>query len=157
MDGKFKVFVVVAFLVVFLGMVGGGYVVLKSVSNNASTVQAGGSVKNPQNIVIFPIAGDITTNLISEVDDQSKHVIKITVGFGIDKKGRDFKALSKEFVEKEMLIRNEIIQSLRDQSYESMAKPDAQAKLSEIIVSRLSTLLVTQSIEDMYFGDFFVQ
>lgn len=158
MDNKFKIFVVSAFIVLFAGMVAGGFFIFKNISNKepASQVQTT-AAKHPKDIVVFPISGDITTNLTSENDGDRKHVIKITVGFGVDKKSKDFKDVATEFAEKELIIRNEIIQSLRNQSYESMAKSDAQEKLSEIIVSRLSTLLFTDSIEEMYFGDFFVQ
>lgn len=157
MDNKFKVFVISAFVVLFAGMVAGGFFIFKNVSNKEPTSQMEQTVKHPKNIQVFPISGDITTNLISEKDDQSKHVIKVTVGFGVDKKSKDFKVVSKEILEKELIIRDEIIQCLRNQSYESMVKSDAQELLSEAIVSRLSTLLFTQSIEEMYFGDFFVQ
>lgn len=157
MDNKFKIFVVSAFIILFAGMVAGGYFIFKNVSNKEPTVGVEGTVKHPKDIQVFPISGDITTNLISETDENSKHIIKVTVGFGIDKKSKDFKAVSTEFLEKELIIRNEIIQCLRNQSYESMAKSDAQERLSEEIVSRVSALLFTESIKEMYFGDFFVQ
>lgn len=157
MDSKFKIFVISAFVVLFAGMVAGGFYIVKNVINREPIMQTGATVKHPKDLVVLPITEDITTNLASEENDQSKHIIKVTVGFGLDKKSNDYKAVSKEFVEKEILIRNEIIQSIRDQSYESMAKADAQERLAEIVVSRLSTLLATQSIVDMYFGDFFVQ
>lgn len=157
MDSKFKVFVITAFVVLFAGMMAGGFFIVKTITNKEPVGQTGEIAHHPKDIVVFPITGDITTNLISEEDAQRKHVIKVTVGFGIDKRGRDFKDLSKDFIEKEMIIRNEIIQSIRDQSYESLSGKDAQDKLSEIIVSRLSTVLATQSIADMYFGEFFVQ
>ena len=157
MDSKFKVFVISAFVVLFAGMVAGGFFIFKSVSNKEPAANTEEAQSKPKDVAIFEIAGDITTNLISEKNEQSKHVIKVTVGFAVDKKSKDFKTVSNDFIEKEILIRNEVIQALRDQSYESMAKSDAQAKLSEIIVSRVSKLLFTQSIEEMYFGDFFVQ
>lgn len=157
MDNKFKIFVISAFVILFAGMVAGGFFIFKNVSNKEPVTQVEGTTKHPKDIHVFPISGDITTNLISENNDQSKHVIKVTVGFGVDKKAKDFKAVSTEFMEKELLIRDEIIQCLRNQSFESMAKSDAQEVLSEKIVGRLSTLLFTQSIEEMYFGDFFVQ
>ncbi len=157
MDGKFKVFVITAFVILFAGMVAGGFFIFKNVSNKEPVAQVEQADKHPKDVAVFPITGDITTNLTSESGDQSKHVIKITVGFGVDKKSKDFKDVATEFAEKELIIRNEIIQCLRNESYESMAKADAQERLSETIVTRLSTLLFTQSIEEMYFGDFFVQ
>ncbi len=157
MDSKFKVFVITAFVILFAGMMAGGFFIVKTVTDKEPVGQVGEIMHHPKDIVVFPIASDITTNLISDEDAQRKHVIKVTVGFGIDKKGKDFKDLSKDFVEKEMIIRNEIIQSIRDQSYESLSAKDGQEKLAEIIVSRLSTVLATQSIVDMYFGEFFVQ
>ncbi|NLI89172.1 MAG: hypothetical protein GX366_02005 [Epulopiscium sp.] len=159
MDKKFKVFVILAFVLLFAGMVVGGFFIVTSLSTKdmpPSSEQVEGNI-NPKNVEIFQLEGDITTNLVSEEDKDSKHVIKITVGFAVNKKSKDFKEVAKQFSEKEILIRNEVIEILRNQSYESMAKADAQETLSEIIVSRLSTLLFTQSIEDMYFGDFFVQ
>lgn len=157
MDSKFKVFVISAFVVLFAGMVAGGFFIFKSVSSKDPATETKEVQSPPKDVAIFEIAGDITTNLISEKNEQNKHVIKVTVGFAVDKKSKDFKKVSEDFIQKEILIRNEVIQALRDQPYESMAKPDAQAKLAEIIVPRVSTLLFTESIEEMYFGDFFVQ
>lgn len=157
MDRKFKIFVVVAFVVIFAGMVAGGFYVVKNMTAKGASKETEEVQTKPKEVEIFQLAGDITTNLVSEENEKSKHVIKVTVGFAVDKKSKDFKEVSKHFAEKEILIRNEIIETLRNQSYESMVKADAQERLSELVVSRLSTLLFTESIEDMYFGDFFVQ
>lgn len=157
MDKKFKIFVVSTFVILFVGMVAGGFYIVKNISNKDAPKQNEEVNMKAKDVEIFHLAGDITTNLISKEDKSSKHVIKVTVGFAVDKKSKDFKVVAKQFSEKEILIRHEIIETLRNQSYESMVQADAQEKLSEIIVSRLSTLLHTQSIDDMYFGDFFVQ
>lgn len=157
MDKKFKVFVIAGFLVLFVAMVAGGFFIIKSMSNKEAPTQVEGTQKHPKDLQIFQLSGDVTTNLISEKDESSKHVIKVTVGFSVDKKSKDLKGVTNDFVEKEILIRDEIIQVLRDQSYEDMASSEAQKILSDLILSRVSELLFTQSIEDVYFGDFFVQ
>ena len=157
MDNKFKVFVISAFVILFAAMVAGGFFIVKNMSSKEPASQVEETQKHPKDMQVFTLSNDITTNLVSETNESSKHVIKVTVGFAVDKKSKDFKVVATEFAEKEILIRNEVIQALRSQSYEEMAKSDAQSKLAEVILSRVSTLLFTQSIEEIYFGDFFVQ
>jgi len=157
MDNKFKGFVIIAIVVLFIGTAAGGFYMFRSLSGNIMPVLAGQSAYNPQDIQVFQLTEPITTNLTSEEGKNTNHLIKVTVGFGINKKSRDFKHIAKEFEEKEILVRDEIIQSLRDQSYENMTRSDAQSQLSETIQSRVSTLLLTQAIEEIYFGEFFVQ
>lgn len=154
MDNKFKSIVIVALVVLFAGMTAGGFYIVKRMSGD---VQTGQGVYSPQDIQIFQLSESITTNLVSEDNPNKNHIIKVTVGFGVNKRSKDYKAIAREFTEKEMLVRDEVIQSLRDQSYENMTKSNAQSQLSEVIVSRVSTLLVTQAIEGIYFGEFFVQ
>ncbi len=157
MDNKFKGFVIAAIVVLFIGMAAGGYYVVKKISASSEPAQTEVAESGPQDLQIFQLTEPITTNLMSEENPGKSHIIKVTVGFGVNKKSKDFKTISKEFSEKEMLVRDEIIQTLRDQSYENMTKSDAQKQLSETIVSRISTLFVTQAIEEIYFGEFFVQ
>lgn len=157
MDKKFKGFVIIALVVLFVGMAAGGFYIVKRMSGDIQPAQGGQGVYDSKNMQIFQLAEPITTNIVSETEPNATHIIKVTVGFGVNKTSRDFKEIAKEFEEKEMLVRDEVIQSLRDQSYEKMAKSDAQSQLSEVIISRISTLLMTQAIEGIYFGDFFVQ
>lgn len=157
MDNKFKGFVIVAIIVLFIGMAAGGFYLVPKILGGIDLTKEEQPVYNPKDIQIFQLTESITTNLTSEEDSNKNHIIKVTVGFGINKKSKDFKNISKQFQEKEMLVRDEIIQSLRDQSYENMTRSDAQSKLSETIQSRISTLLLTQAIEEIYFGEFFVQ
>lgn len=157
MDNKFKAFVIIAIVILFIGMAAGGFYLVPKIVGNVGLISEGQPAYNPKDIQIFQLTESITTNLTSEEDSNKNHIIKVTVGFGINKKSKDFKSITKEFQEKEMLIRDEIIQSLRDQSYENMTRSDAQSKLSETIQSRISTLLLTQAIEEIYFGEFFVQ
>ena len=157
MDNKFKSIVIIALVVLFAGMTAGGFYIVRKMSGDVQSAQGEQPVYNAKNMEIFQLSESITTNLISEENPNQNHIIKVTVGFGVNKKSKDFKEITKEFKEKEMLVRDEVIQSLRDQSYESMTKSDAQSQLSEVIISRISTLLVTQAIEGIYFGDFFVQ
>ena len=157
MDNKFKSVVVIALVVLFVGMTAGGFYIVKKMSGDVQSAQGGQAVYNPENMQIFQLSESITTNLVSEENPNINHIIKVTVGFGVNKKSKDFKMIAKEFQEKEMLVRDEVIQSLRDQSYENMTKSDAQSQLSEVIISRISTLLTTQAIEGIYFGEFFVQ
>ena len=157
MDTKFKGFVIVAIAILFIGMMAVGFFLVPNIIGNIRPNNQGELTYNPKDIQIFQLTESITTNLTSETSLNDNHIIKVTVGFGMNKKNKDFKNIAKEFYEKEMLIRDEIIQSLREQSYESMMKSDAQNKLSEIIQSRISTLLFTQAIEEIYFGEFFVQ
>lgn len=157
MDNKFKAFVIVALVVLFTGMMAGGAYIAMKISGATQSVENKEVVIKPEDVHVVELTNSITTNLVSEKDMQSNHIIKITVGFGINKKSKDFKTITSQFEEKQILIRDEIIQSLRDQVYENMTKSDAQSQLSEIIISRVSKLLATQSIEEVYFGEFFVQ
>jgi len=157
MDNKFKGFVIIAIVVLFIGMAVGGFYVFPKIMGNIDPIKDGQRVYNPKDIQVLQLTESITTNLTSEENSSKSHIIKVTVGFGVNKKSRDFKSITKEFQEKEMLIRDEIIQSLRDQSYENMTRSDAQSQLSETIQARISTLLLTQAIEEIYFGEFFVQ
>lgn len=156
MDNKFKAFVVIAIITLFATLMAGGYFIVMKISGTAQPVQVQAGNVKVEDIHVMQLTDSITTNLVSEKDEQSNHIIKVTVGFGVNKKSRDYKSIIKQFEEQQLLIRDAVLQSLRDQSYESMTSSDAQSQLAEIILSRVSTLLATQAIEEVYFGEFLV-
>ena len=70
---------------------------------------------------------------------------------------KEYEAFTTLYSENIALIRNEIIQVIREQTYSMMSKADAQTKLGSEIVNRLNKLLDTELIKEVYFKDFFVQ
>lgn len=156
MENKFKIFVIVGFVVLGLGIAGSTFYVLTQLNKTPKEVVAVQEEFKKTELAKVELAEAITSNVYGE--DSMQHIARISVSLGVDqsdKKG--YEAFSALYSENVALIRNEIIQVVREQTYSMMSKADAQVKLGSEIVNRLNKLLDTTLIKEVYFKDFFVQ
>lgn len=157
MENKFKVFVIVGFLVLGLGIAGSTFFILTQINKEPQQITSvqENTIKKTD-LAKVELEEAITSNVYGE--DNMQHIAKIHVSLGVDqsdKKG--YEAFSTLFSENIALVRNEIIQVVREQTYSMMANADAQIKLGSEIVNRLNKLLGTELIKEVYFKEFFVQ
>ena len=157
MENKFKLFVIIGFLVLGLAIAGSTFFVLTQLNKNPEQVIAveENTIKKTE-LAKVELEESITSNVYGE--DNMQHIARIHVSLGVDqsdKKG--YEAFTTLYNDNIALIRNEIIQVVREQTYSMMSKADAQVKLGSEIVNRLNKLLDTTLIKEVYFKDFFVQ
>lgn len=157
MEKKFKLFVIIGFLVLGLCIAGSTFFILTQLNKNPEQVIAveENTIKKTE-LAKVELAESITSNVYGE--DNMQHIARIHVSLGVDqsdKKG--YEAFTTLYNDNIALIRNEIIQVVREQTYSMMSKADAQVKLGSEIVNRLNKLLDTTLIKEVYFKDFFVQ
>lgn len=167
MDKIFKVFVIFAIVILFIGTSVATIVAVdatnkyKEYSKNENTETSSNKKqdkeddkknKSDENTVIVQLGDAITSNLGS-----GSNVMRLSVAIGLDSSSKEYKTVSAAVTSDEVRIRDEIIRIMRSQSYDSMTKPDAQDVLAEIILNRVSELMDTDIIQEVIFGEFFVQ
>ncbi len=124
-------------------------------TSQGQTEKVSTNSKKKNNVEIFELEDAITVNIQDEKGTQ--HIVRVVVAFGINKNDKGYKNFSENFESKTIVIRDEIIQVVREQTYEMMIRSDSQQKLKDEILQRVNKLLNTQIIKEIYFGDFFVQ
>lgn len=151
MDKKFKVFVSIALIVLTLIIVAGGITLFFLMTNNQKA-SSGTDKVSSGSLEIINLDEPINSNL--KIDqDNIPHIIRISIGFEIDSKHKDYKTFTKEFTDKQIMIRDTIISVLRSETYNTINKETLGAKIKE----EINTLLETEIITKIYFSDFFVQ
>lgn len=155
MDKKFKIFVIVAIALLGIAIAISTFFILNMVGKDKETAVSDKNEKSKVSIITVDLGDAIATNVFDEEGEQ--HITRIVVSFGVNEKDKGYKAFQEAFASKKVIIRDEIIHIIREQTYEMMSKADAQTKLGDEIVIRINKLLDTQSIQAVYFGDFFVQ
>lgn len=160
MDKNFKIFVIIA-LVALASLAATATVVAFNVmnkSNQAAKAEAEGGEEETvkkENTELLPLAEAITANLAGEEDGY--HIIRVQISLCIDSKAKTAKDFKEKFAAEQVTIRDAVIRVLRQQTYEMVMKQDAQDKIGEQLTNTLNTLLETDIIQGVYFGDFFVQ
>lgn len=158
MDKKFKIFVIIAIAVLGITIAAvSTFVVLNMAANKGTETEAVTDDKknSKTKLVIIDLGDAITSNVYDEIGDQ--HIARVTISFGANQASKQYKKFSENFGTQNVVIRDQIISSIREQTYEMMSKSDAQAKLGDEIIIRINELLDTDVIEAVYFSDFFVQ
>lgn len=154
MEKNFKIFVIVAIALLTCGVAASIFFVVTATNKNPETTTSA-EVK-ATDLTTMKLEEAITSNVYEESGRQ--HIAKVQVSFGVNtaekKAFKEFEAMYTSSVE---IIRNEIIQVIREQTYSMMSRTDAQEKLGDEIKERVNALLSTEVICEVYFGDFFVQ
>lgn len=154
LDKKFKIFVTIA--IVILTLVASASVVLVLTMKPATTQETQEEEVKKENLELVPLGEPINANL--EVTANGiPHIVRLTVTFEIDNKAKDYKDCVEQFAIKKEVIRHNIIEVIREQTYENMMKKDAQQILGQQIAERINTVLDTEIIQNVYFGEFFIQ
>lgn len=153
LDKKFKLFVIIAIVFLGIAIAGSTFVIMGMVGKDQAA--SAGSSKDKTKMVTVDLGDAITSNVYDETGDQ--HIARVVISFSVDSASKQYKQFSKDFEGKKVIVRNEIIHIIREQTYEMMTRADAQTKLGDEITQRVNQLLETQIIQGVYFGDFFVQ
>lgn len=153
MDKKFKIFVIIAIVIlgIALGIV--TFLFVNTLKNNEDKTATSKDTKIK--LATIDLGDAITSNIYDERGEQ--HIARVTISFGVNEASKQYKKFTKDFDASNVIIRNEIIRTIREQTYEMMAKTDAQTKLGDEIAASINKLLDTEVIQEVYFGDFFVQ
>ena len=156
MEGKFKLFVIIALVVLALAIGGSTFFVWKMVSNN--TVASASQEEEPQQVLKPIDLGDsILTNIATE-SGNVQHFAKVQVSIGVNAADeKAFTALSEQITENAASVRNELISTVGEQTYTMLNATNGKEKLADEIISRLNTLLDTDMVCKVYFQEYFIQ
>lgn len=155
MESKFKIFVIVAIVVLALAIPTSTFFVLRTF-NNAQTKEVV-EVEHKPELKEIALGDAILTNITAE-GSSVQHFVKIQISIGVDASDeKAYAALSTEVTEKSASIRNELITIIGEQTYSMLSASNAKIKLADEIIIKLNTLLDTDLIYEVYYIDFFVQ
>ena len=133
--------------------IGMSFMALSKVNSTTSTeTEVEGEVKNTEN---YSLAEDIVANIKSE--GSISRIANVAVTFEINTDAKDAKDVLAELPLKEVVVRDEIIQTLRECTMEELSSLTAQDQVGEEIKRRVNELMNTTSIVDVYFSKFFIQ
>ena len=156
MESKFKIFVIVAIVVLALSIAASTFFVLRAMNNNQANVVAQNTEYEP-NLKTISLGDSILTNLTSE-NSTVQRFAKVKISIGVDATDeKAYEALGTKIEEKSASIRNELITTIGEQTYSMLSAANAKTKLADEIIIRLNTLLDTDLIYEVYYEDFFVQ
>ncbi|MDF2802696.1 MAG: flagellar basal body-associated FliL family protein [Anaerocolumna sp.] len=153
LDNKFKIFVIIAIVFLGIAIAGSTFLIMGMVGKDEAT--SAGSNNGKSKMVTVDLGDAITSNVYDETGEQ--HIARVVISFSVNAASKQYKQFNKDFEGKKVIIRDEIIHIIREQTYEMMTRADAQTKLGDEVTERINRLLETQIIQDVYFGDFFVQ
>lgn len=157
MEGKFKLFVIIALVVLALAIGGSTFFVWRAISNN--TVANANQTENVKDEVLKPIdLGDsILTNIATE-SGNVQHFAKVQVSIGVSASDeKAFTALSEKIQKNSASIRSELISTIGEQTYTMLNATNGKEKLADEMISRLNTLLDTDMVCKVYFQEYFIQ
>lgn len=155
MDKKFKIFVIIAIVLLGIAIGVSTFLVLSMMGKDKEAVSESQAEVSKSKLVTINVGDPITCNVYEATGEQ--HIAKVSISLGVNEKSKQYKKFQKDFESSQVIIRDEIIQTIREQTYEMMSKTDAQTKLGDEIAARINKLLDTQVVEKVYFSEFFVQ
>lgn len=163
--GKNKVWmiIIIAVLALMLCAVGFGFVYLSGqISSNNNPNSAGDrgekvSSFGISDIVQVPVTEAIKVNLLPG-DDGVEHyaLIEMSVAVYVTE-NKDAEKIQKELVDNEIIVRHTTIEILRNKTYQDLKMPNAQQNVSRDVLNSLQDIFKTNSIVEVYFGEFFLQ
>lgn len=159
MENKFKIFVLVALLVLGIAIAASTFFVLKTI--NSSNTDNNQSIENQEKTSTYlkevQVGDAIVTNIASEGNVQ--HFAKIQIKLGVDgSDSKSYKVLTSKFTERSASIRNELISAIGEQTYTMLSDTKAgKEKLADEIIVRLNHLLETELIQAVYYEEYFIQ
>lgn len=157
MDGKFKIFVIVAIVVLAAAIAGSTFFIMTMVNKEpAETVVA--VEEAPAKLKQIDLGDAILTNLSME-ENNMQHFAKVQLSIGVDASDEEavtaFEAL---VAEKSASIRSEIIDTIGEQTFSMLSNPPTgKVKLADELIPRLNQLLDTEMIKEIYYKEYFVQ
>ena len=151
MDGKFKIFVIVAIVVLAAAIAGSTFFIMTMVTVVAVE-------EAPAKLKQIDLGDAILTNLSME-ENNMQHFAKVQLSIGVDASDEEavtaFEAL---VAEKSASIRSEIIDTIGEQTFSMLSNPPTgKVKLADELIPRLNQLLDTEMIKEIYYKEYFVQ
>ena len=156
MESKFKVFVIVAIVVLALAIAGSTFFVLRVLHSDPSEVIATTEEKAPE-LKSISLGEAILTNITKE-SGNTQHFAKVQISIGVDATDeKAYTALKTKIEEKSASVRSELISTIGEQTYSMLNGANGKEKLADEIISRLNTLLDTDLIHEVYYEEYFIQ
>lgn len=128
---------------------------LATKGNQNEITEESSKIEEVLDLEIFSLTDDLTTNIKS--DGSVNHIVNTAISFGIDKKDKNLTSFLETIKSKEIIVRNEVLKLLREQTFKELSEETAQEQLGEEIQRRVNNLLQTEMIKEVYFSKFFVQ
>ena len=157
--------VIIALLVIVLGFMGWfiffGMPQLMNAQNNNDTPQVIYETPEPpkklsaQDIVTYNLASDITSNLMPSADGKN-HIIKLTLGIGVDKTAENQTDMLALLASNEIIVRDAVSEILSSRTMEDLQGAEGKAALSQEILARVQEEFDTNTIVSAYV-DFVMQ
>lgn len=156
MEGKFKLFVVIAIIILGISVAGVAFFVVKQMNEKpVATTEA--TTEGTLNLVEVSMGDAIMTNIAISEDD-IQHFAKIKISLGIsDSNKKAYEAFNEALTSKAASIKNELIDVIGEQTYSMLKSTDGKIKLADEIIIRLNKLLNTDIINEVYYEEYFVQ
>ncbi|OON97997.1 MAG: hypothetical protein ATN36_00245 [Epulopiscium sp. Nele67-Bin005] len=156
---KFKIFVVVAIVVLTLA-IGGGVFLVFTMLNSDTTENGAPPVPveyRPDKMETHSLDEIMMSNLVSF--DGKTHVIRIGIAFGVDLSSKEYSDFMDAFENRQVIFKSKILEHLRQQEYEMLLLPDAKEKLAIEIKDIIHEEFrwVQNPIYQVYFSEFLVQ
>ena len=158
MDGKFKIFVIVAIVVLAVAIAGSTFFVMKALSGSQQNVEVQQTESEVTNLVEVALGDAILTNIAME-SNNIQHYAKVKISIGIDNTDEEASAaLQADITAKASSIRSEIIAVIGEQTYTMLSNTTTgKEKLSDEIIARLNKLLDTELVRAVYYEEYFIQ
>ena len=160
MDKKFKIFVIVALVVLTLAVGAGVFFIVQMQLNSASG-------DDPTEVVVSTNNKKVELELMAMTDavngnlkigkDGIAHIMRISISIQINVKSKVYKDFQTDFPAKETIVRDRILRMIRNITYEEIMQPGAQEAFAESITDMINELLETDIVFGTYFQEFFVQ
>lgn len=157
MDKKFKIVVSITLALLSIIVVVGMYLVLMTRPlNDEKNNDQQATVLSAKDKEMVYLSQPINANLKMGTNN-IPHMVRLVIGMEVNKKDKNYKVVMKDFSDYELLMRHKIIETVRSKTYEEMMDESAQNTLSNTIRGTINELLDTELIQNIYFGEFFIQ
>ncbi len=156
MEKNFKVFVILAIVVLGASIAASTYFVLRQLDGKEQTVATEQTDIQPK-LTEVSMGDAIMTNIAVE-DDRVQHFAKIKLSIGVDTTDeKAYKAFNEVLTTQAAGVRNELISVIGEQTYTMLNSREGKIKLADEIVARLNKVLDTKIIYDVRYEEYFVQ
>jgi len=108
-----------------------------------------------QDITTYSLASDITSNLLPGTDGKN-HVIRLTMGIGVDKTAEDQADILAVLAANEIIIRDAVSEILASRTMEDLQGAEGKEALSQDILARVQEEFASNTIVSAYV-DFVMQ
>lgn len=155
MENKFKLFVIIAIVVLGVSIAGSTFFILKQM--NQPPKEEASTTETELKLTEISMGDAIMTN-IAMGEDKVQHFAKIKISLGVDTSNKKaYEAFNNALTNQAASMRNELIAVIGEQTFTMLRGNDGKVKLADEIVARLNQLLGTDIIYNVYYEEYFVQ